>query len=271
MMHHFVSVCRNSEATIQLDASFPLHSNSVFELRRQSLVFRYSVNFRANDVETDDSATDEKTSFIVQPTPPNENAAQILEPAFQSITLTTPTPSTPVAIRMKQHTKQTEAQKQRQEFQAQRMRKRATTALVDADVGDVVMISIPQNDRANVDLPNLACVVLQKTAQGSFRLATSAGVLKDTLFPGDIVAVSEQNAEYHGLGDVLSRWTFKTFTPLPNISLRQAASAISVVKGQGICKCSCSGDCSTSKCGCFRIDRKCGSRCHRFNSKCNNK
>jgi hypothetical protein len=269
-LQNVISACCNFEALINLDTSLISRlSTHTIQLRRQDLMKRYSqpappIKETPHDIVDLIAQTDTSAS---EPVSPNSPTDVMSTPIPLSIV---PDAPSPLLQRAHQHAEQTEAQKVRQEHQAKRMRGRATMELLNAAVGDVVMIAIPKIDRSNLDPPNLACVVVQKTAHGSFRLATTAGVLNDTLFPADILAVSKQNAEYHELGDVMLRWTCKHQIPLPNISLRQAAAASSVVGGQGIQKCSCTGSCNTTKCGCFRIGRGCGSRCHYANS-CKNK
>jgi hypothetical protein len=162
---------------------------------------------------------------------------------------------------------QTSIQQLQQKFQARRMMKRAREEFQHVEVGSVVNVLIPNNDRGALDHPQLRCVVVQRTPHNLFRLATNMGVLQDCLNPSDISCVLPENASYYGLDEVMNRFRNNK---LPKISLRQASMSVSVTKSLNVA-CQCQGTCDSQRCSCKRSGRNCGSGCHPSSKCCENK
>ncbi|EDV19011.1 uncharacterized protein TRIADDRAFT_62538 [Trichoplax adhaerens] len=125
-------------------------------------------------------------------------------------------------------------------------------------VGDNVAVRIPDVDRAKGDHRNLIAVVLERTAEGYYRLGTSAGILKSLY---SIAQFESCEKHFMSLNDVYKN---------NQVSLRQAATFVSVGKGQGVFHRNCKRNCSSKICKCRASMVLCNSRCHQ-SMPCTNK
>ncbi|CAF5057243.1 unnamed protein product, partial [Rotaria sp. Silwood1] len=130
--------------------------------------------------------------------------------------------------------------------------------LANLNVGDNVLVPVPDVDRGPTDARNILAVIMG-TAHDKYKLGTQNGVLLGyysyhqvckapglpTLFIHDV-----QNDE-------------------PK-SLREIARLQSVTGGQGLLKCDCKGGCKTNRCKCKQANMLCNSRCH-HSATCGNK
>ncbi|GFS14708.1 Krab-a domain-containing protein 2-like protein [Elysia marginata] len=144
--------------------------------------------------------------------------------------------------------------------QAERMVKRSRIELAPGQKGDNVAIPIPLVDRGCGDPRNILAVILDRSENDNYTLATKHGILKGAysrnefkLCPEKLLLMSDVNCT--------------TF-----VSLREAVVFGSRCGGQGYIKCSCSGSkkCQTNRCKCFKAKLKCNSRCHQ-SLNCKNK
>ena len=117
--------------------------------------------------------------------------------------------------------------KRRQEEQATSMLQKSARRYKQAQVGDSVMVHLPEVDRGRCEIPNVHAVVIELNEAGIYRLATSQGVL-------------------------LGVYSRNQFEPLPvplltmdklildtEIALRTAANKQSQGGGQGFVKSGC--------------------------------
>ncbi|GFR60020.1 Krab-a domain-containing protein 2-like protein [Elysia marginata] len=144
--------------------------------------------------------------------------------------------------------------------QAERMVKRSRTELAPGQKGDNVAIPIPLVDRGRGDPRNILNVILDRSENDNYTLATKHGILKGAysrnefeLCPEKLLLMSDVNCT--------------TF-----VSLREAVVFGSRCGGQGNIKCNCSGSkkCQTNRSKCFKAKLKCNSRCHQ-SLNCKNK
>ena len=68
--------------------------------------------------------------------------------------------------------------KRRQEEQAEDMLKRSARRYKVANVGDSVMVHLPEVDRGRCEFPNVHAVVLSVNESGMYKLGTQQGELK---------------------------------------------------------------------------------------------
>eukprot|EP00956_Cyclotella_meneghiniana_P004238 scaffold5184_cov39-Cyclotella_meneghiniana.AAC.7 len=133
--------------------------------------------------------------------------------------------------------------------QARTMKRDATyvDGAVQFKVGDVVD-------------PKVITYVIVEKKDKVFRLANSAGVLKDCIHPAYLTSKPNATQKLMNLEAAFEGWR-----GLPKLPTRGIASKLSLCGGQGKSgnKCGCkSGKCNTNKCKCKQADRRCNSSCH---------
>ena len=115
--------------------------------------------------------------------------------------------------------------------------------LTEVEIGQNILISVPNVDRGKRDPSNVMAIVTERVHNG-YKLSDSQCLDKET--------VDKTSA----------------------MSLRNAVRSISVCGGQGFTKCGCSASgklrCNTKRCACKKAAVLCNSRCHP-NIACNNK
>jgi hypothetical protein len=116
------------------------------------------------------------------------------------------------------------------------------------EVGDNVLVPVPEFDRGRSDPANLIGVILNKTA-GSFKVGTKAGILSGKFSRNQLEGIK-----------------FNGFTnrnvPDEEITIRTAVRTLSVGHGQGYKRCHCSSTCLTKRCSCMKAGIRCNSACH---------
>ena len=143
--------------------------------------------------------------------------------------------------------------------QAKRMLTRSKKVLCPVNIGDYVILPIPEVDRSVSSSPNIICRVVDYDNETDlFELACAAGALN--------IKFARNCFEKLESDDVAV--TIKTDK---KVSVREAASEIDIGGGQGMLKCNCCGECANNRCSCKKAALKCNSRCHHGNSKCKNK
>ena len=142
-----------------------------------------------------------------------------------------------------------EGAKNKQHNQAEKMQQSSTMRFKKAEVGDSVMIPIPLVDRGRAEFPNAKAVVLQVEENGTYKLGTRHGVLKQLYTRNQFTPCEQQ---------------FVSIEDVPKereISLREVANADSMGHGQGFIRCSCSTLCNNNRCKCYKNQNVCNSRC----------
>lgn len=154
-------------------------------------------------------------------------------------------------------TKRTDA-KEGQNKSRNEMLRRTKQILPPLQVGEPVLLPIPEFDRGRLDCRNIPGVVVAVTDRETYRVGTKHGTVSNSysrseLVKGDcaIVTVGEVNTDVK--------------------SLRQLASLHSDHGGQGFSKCICGSTCASKRCTCKKSGVKCNSHCHPRNTKCINK
>ncbi|XP_068229782.1 KRAB-A domain-containing protein 2-like [Palaemon carinicauda] len=132
--------------------------------------------------------------------------------------------------------------------QAERMVKRSRTG----EIGDNIALLIPLVDRGRGDPRNILGVIVSRSMNDQYRVATKSGFLKGSysrnqfdICPERLLKESDINNDFE-------------------ISLREAVIKSSISGEQGFVKCSCNGPkkCQTNRCKCFKSKQLCISRCH---------
>ena len=150
-----------------------------------------------------------------------------------------------------------EGAKRKQEEQADKMLEQSAKRFKPAEVGDSVMVPIPDVDRGRADFLNLTGVVMEANPGGVYKIGTKYGVL-DQLFTRN--QFSPCLAKFLAISEV----------PEGSLSVREAARSSSIGLGQGFFKCSCTTGCTTKRCKCRKANKIYNSRCHSSNM-CKNK
>ena len=122
------------------------------------------------------------------------------------------------------------------------------------NIGDIVTIKIPREDRAKTDHKRLYCKIIQKPHPERHQLLCQYGVL-NLLYPTkDLQPASN-----------LLGLNFPTL-PTSSITLAHAARQASITTRVIHISCTCQGPCSTRRCRCFKENTKCTSHCHKKRS-----
>ena len=138
------------------------------------------------------------------------------------------------------------------------MLERSTKRFKEAQVGDTVLVPIPDLDRGRCEYPNLKAIILEMHPNGSmWRLGCKSGVLDQWYSRNQFQPTLEK---FMNVEDVDIE---------KEVSLRAAARAESIGGGQGYFRCNCTGNCKTKRCKCYKDNLKCNSRCHNQRSCCN--
>ncbi|CAF1045966.1 unnamed protein product [Didymodactylos carnosus] len=133
-----------------------------------------------------------------------------------------------------------------------------TQKLANLNVGDNVLVSVPDLDRGPTDARNILAVIME-IKHDKYKLGTENGVLLGYYS-------SHQVSEAPGLPTLF----MQNITEEEPKSLREIARLQSVTGGQGMLKCHCQGGCKTKRCKCKQATVLCNSRCHQ-SATCGNK
>lgn len=147
--------------------------------------------------------------------------------------------------------------KRNMESQAEKMLHHSKQRFQQAEVGQTVVVRIPDVDRGRTDPLNIMAVIIKEN-NGFYELGTKHGRL-DRKYARNEFEICSQN--------------FITVEAVPGneITLRQAVGAASISgRTQGVLKCNCKTRCVKSNCTCRNANVQCNSRCHNSSS-CDNK
>lgn len=161
------------------------------------------------------------------------------------------------------------------EKQAGRMKKRAFTGDkhgVVIDVGCVVQFGAADVDRAKTDVTNVTAVVVEHVTPHEadagaivYRVAAAEGPLKGLYARYQLRPLPTVKPAVVGLERVLATWR-----DMKPVGERTCMRAVSMAGGQGHVHCQCTSNCSSTRCTCRKLNRRCNSRCHKNNKKCRN-
>ena len=139
--------------------------------------------------------------------------------------------------------------KRGQARQIERMVKQSVKKVRTFDVGDNIVLPIPEVDkRSPFDPSNLPGVILNRSEEGVYRIGTSAGRL-DRCYIGTEFDITH------------SHFLLPTDVPDIEVSLRSAVFRASLGNRRQFC--TCTSGCSTNRCRCRRNNSLCNSRCHK--------
>ena len=155
------------------------------------------------------------------------------------------------------HTEQMKSNIEQQK-QAQKMIDNSVKRFQPAKVGETVMVPVPLVDRGRAEFPNVKAVVFQALDNGTYKLGTKHGLLKQVYTRNQFTPCLEK---FLSLDDVVQE---------REVSLREVAIAESMGQGQGFAKCSCTKSCMTRRCKCLKNSVLCNSRC-KCSASCSNK
>lgn len=143
------------------------------------------------------------------------------------------------------------------EKQAEKMLQQSHKKFSPADVGDNVLVNIPDVDRGRLAPRNIVAVIMEKTTEDLYVLGTKNGKLK-RLFSRNEFQLSP--SKFLSLDQVPSAST---------VNVRQDAMMSSGSR-QGFVSCNCQKWCKTKACSCVKKEVKCNSKCH-IGQMCKNK
>jgi hypothetical protein len=124
------------------------------------------------------------------------------------------------------------------------MRTRSKKYLPEVNIGDFVLLPIPDVDKGLTESPNLICRVVDIDYTHSlYELACEAGVFSDMFARNSFDLVKDANIDIN----IITETSVK--------SIRQAVNVLSIGGGQGIV---------TNRCSCKKSNLLCNSRCHFF-------
>ncbi|XP_024879377.1 SCAN domain-containing protein 3-like [Temnothorax curvispinosus] len=142
------------------------------------------------------------------------------------------------------------------EKQAAKMLSLSCQKLPPAEVGQNVVVKVPDVDRGRLAPRNVLAAVLSVNKCGLYKLGTKNGEL-ERLYSRNEFTFADSN--FIKLSEVLSTL----------LNLRQASVLASGSK-QGFVMCNCKRYCISKKCNCRSKEVLCNSKCHN-NSECKNK
>ena len=146
--------------------------------------------------------------------------------------------------------------KRGQEKQIKRMEKQSIKKVRVLEIGDNILLPIPEVDkRSPFDPPNLPGVITHRSEEGYYKIGTQAGIL-DRCYLSTQLEFSQSN--------------FFSPEEVPDciVTLRKAILDSSL--GKHKLTCNCTSGCGSNRCKCRRHQKLCSSKCHRKRS-CHNK
>jgi hypothetical protein len=126
------------------------------------------------------------------------------------------------------------------------------------DIGDIVSIKVPREDRTATDNRRLFARVLDEPHSHRYKVVTMSGIIK-RLIPTKEIGVVEE-----------ALWLDIIIPDTTNeVTLGLAAREASTSERVGI-SCQCRGLCNTKRCRCYKESRQCSVHCHRDDHDCGN-
>ncbi|KAF5137881.1 hypothetical protein E5D57_001660 [Metarhizium anisopliae] len=126
------------------------------------------------------------------------------------------------------------------------------------NIGDIVSIKVPREDRASTDNRRLFGRILEEPYAHRYRILTTSGVIKRLIPTKGLSAVNE------------SLWSDITIPrTTKEVTLIEAARDASTSARIGV-SCQCKGECKTKRCMCYKEDKTCTVHCHRDDHNCGN-
>jgi hypothetical protein len=124
------------------------------------------------------------------------------------------------------------------------------------EVGDVVSLKVPREDRTSTDNRRLFGRILDEPYPHRYKILTHSGIIQRLL-------------PTKGLGVVEKALWSDIFIPesTKEVSLGLAAREASTSARVGI-SCQCKGLCNTKRCRCYKEGKKCSVHCHRDDHDC---
>lgn len=126
------------------------------------------------------------------------------------------------------------------------------------EIGDIVSIKVPREDRTATDNRRLFGRVLEEPYSHRYKILTYSGIIKRLL-------------PTKGLGVVdKALWSDISIPEsIKEITLGFAAREASTSARVGV-SCQCKGPCNTRRCRCYKEDKECSVHCHRDEHNCGN-
>lgn len=131
--------------------------------------------------------------------------------------------------------------------QAEEMLNKSNKKFPPVNIGQTVLVKIPEVDRGRTAPRNVMGVVMNVT-DNLYQLGTKSGIIQKMYARNEFQVANEQ---FLKVSDV----------PSKQVSLRTAAAVESQSK-QGFVRCGCRNYCSNKKCFCVKNNVKCNSKCH---------
>ena len=131
--------------------------------------------------------------------------------------------------------------------QAEKMKEASIKRFKPADVGDNVVVPLPDVDRGRGEFRNIRGVVTGVEGNGCYTIGTGEGTLKQQYTRNQFVPTK---GHYMSTSDVGPG----------QVSLRQAAKGAALGSGQGYRRCHCTTGCNN--CSCVKSGKLCTSKCH---------
>jgi stage V sporulation protein SpoVS len=124
------------------------------------------------------------------------------------------------------------------------------------DIGAIVSIKVPQEDRTSTDNKRLFARILEEPYPHRYQVLTPSGIIQ-RLIPTKSLGVVDQAL----WSDIL----IPTSTKQVRLAAREASTSARV----GI-SCQCKGQCSTKRCRCYKETKECSVHCHNDDHDCGN-
>ena len=141
--------------------------------------------------------------------------------------------------------------------QADTMLERSVKRFKPAEVGDNVLVPVPDVDRGRGEFRNIKGIVTNDNGNGCYSIGTTEGTLKQAYCRNQFIPTQAQFLRVDDVQDKL-------------VSLREVAKKVSLCGGQGYQRCNCGTGCKNKKCSCRLAGNLCTSKCHSSLS-CSNK
>ncbi|KAK4881509.1 hypothetical protein RN001_004828 [Aquatica leii] len=126
-----------------------------------------------------------------------------------------------------------------------------------ANVGDNIVVKIPDIDQAKADDRNIIAVIMAIEKEGTYRLGTKHGILNQ-LYTRNLFTHCKE------------KFISESEVPDEHVSMRECARKESHLGGQGFQHFNCISGCAFNRCKRKKFNVLCNSKCHKSLS-CKNK
>jgi transposase InsO family protein len=126
------------------------------------------------------------------------------------------------------------------------------------DVGDIVSLKVPREDRTSTDNRRLFAQILEEPYSHRYKVLTLSGPIK-RLIPTKELGVVDKAL----WPDIVIPRSIK------EVTLGMAAREASTSARVGV-SCQCKGPCDTKRCKCYKEGKQCSIHCHRDENECGN-